>query len=135
MSKRVETRQMPGVGKLLLMGAISAALFALLLVLAAMLEEKLLFLQGGKFPAAKLCLTLSAVVCGVLCTIGQEGRRFVRALIGESMLLAVVTVILLAADGDLFGIRFILNILCLAFGAFAGTLLGSQGKKRRRKRR
>lgn len=135
MSKRTEMRQLPGVGRLLVMGVISAVVFALLLVTAAVAEEKIMFVQNGNFPLAKVCLTLSAVVCGVLCTVGQEGRRFLRALIGETVLLAVVTVILLAANGDLFGITYILNIVCLAFGAFAGALLGSNGGKRRRKRK
>ncbi len=136
MSKQKEIRQTPYAVKLLTFGLISAGVFMLLLTAAALAQERVEILQSDKFPTGMICLAVSSVICGVLCSREKERGNILSALIGESVLFVILTVILLASDRETFGIRYILNIAVLLFGAFAGTLLTSRrGQRHRRKRK
>ena len=135
MSKLTETRPSRDVKRSLLLGCVCTAVFALLLFLASMLEAKLAFLQNGGFPTARLCLTLSALLCGLLCSKGHHTGKLPLALTGESVLWLAVTAIVLAANGDIFTLSYLLDMVCLLFGAFAGALASGRGGKRSKSRR
>ena len=126
---------LPRLKKFLRPGLISTLLLFTLLLFAAALANQLSLIQNGQSVTAKLCLLPAALLCGLLRAKESESGKLVAALLGELVLLAVLLILCLLCGEPVFSISMLLDLLCLLFGGFAGTLLASRGGRHRKRRK
>lgn len=126
---------LPRLKKLLRPGVISILVLFTLLLFAAALANQVHALQNSPAVTGRVCLFLAAVLCGQLRAKESETGKLAAALLGELVLLAALLLACALCGEPIFTISMLLNLLCLAFGGFAGTLLGSRGGRRRRRRK
>ena len=129
------TNLLPRLKKLLRPGLISTLLLLTLLLFAAALANQVSIIQNGQAVTAKLCLLLAALLCGLLRAKESESSKLVAALLGELVLLGVLLVLCALCGEPVFSISMLLDLLCLFFGGFAGTMLASRGGRRHRRRK
>lgn len=129
------TTLLPRLKKLLRPGLISTLVLFTLLLFAAALANQVTLIQNAQGATGKLCLFLAALLCGLLRAKESESGKLAAALLGELVLLAVLLVLCAIFGEPVFTISMLVDVLCLAFGAFAGTLLASRGGRRRRRRK
>ena len=129
------TNLLPRLKKLLRPGLIGTMLLLVLLLFAAALANELTFVQNGQAVIGKLCLFLAAVVCGLLRAKESESGKLLAALMGELVLLAVLLILCALCGEPVFSGSMLLDLLCLAFGGFAGTLLASRGGRRHKRKK
>ena len=126
---------LPRLKRILRPGLISTLLLLTLLLFAAALANQVSFIQNGQAVTAKLCLFAAALLCGRMRAKESETGKLVAALLGELVLLAVLLALCAIFGKPVFSISMLLDLLCLAFGGFAGTMLASRGGHRRRRRK
>ena len=126
---------LPRLKKLLRPGLISTLLLFTLLLFAAALGNQVAFIQNSQAVTAKLCLFLAALLCGLLRAKESETGKLLAALLGELVLLGVLLLLCALCGEQIFSSSMLLDLLCLFFGGFAGTLLEGRGGRRRRRRK
>ena len=107
----------------------------LLLLIAAFLSDKISLIQNSKVLTGKLCLTIAAMVCGIMSVGKATKAKLLYAASGEWGMLLVILVCSM-----FFGLNNgLLSLLCdiglVLFGAFAGALAGGNIRIQRRGKR
>ena len=110
-------------------------LLLLLLFLFAFLSDLHPAIAGSNLPIAKLCLSVSSVLCALLSAGSSEEKHLLHALSGESILFFLVCIIgiICGFSGGAFSL--LIDIGIMLFGAFAGTILCGSGQHKRRGKR
>lgn len=126
---------LPRLKKILRPGLISTLLLFTLLLFAAALANQVSLIQNGQAVTGKVCVFLAALLCGLLRAKDSETGKLAAALLGELVLLAVLLVLCALCGEPVFSTSMLLDLMCLAFGGFAGTLLASRGGHRRRRKK
>lgn len=104
----------------------------LLLFFASLLCESYRVLAEKTRLTAIACLTISALLCGCLSAGAARENRFPHALAGEGAFLILAVLL-----GSVFGFHggwqsILCDVGIMFFGAFAGTIIRSGIRKRRR---
>ena len=115
----------------LLCGLGGGALYLLLLFAAAIFSDRHTAIMDARTITVKVCLLLSAIVCGVLAGRGAEKGRALHGLLAQSVLLLILGASLILSDGAAGFLSLVIDLVIMLFGAFAGTI----GRRNRRRKR
>ena len=135
MIKKTERKEIGTYARSVLSGGAGLAVFLLLLFLGALLCGNVNWLMNDSYPIAKGCLLIGAIVSGAAALRRGENRRFPHALAGEAWLLCTVAAIAAFSMRDGRIGSFLIDLLLLLIGAFAGTILRTNRRLKRRGKR
>lgn len=119
----------------LLFGVMGAVLFLGLLLTAAILSGKRSEIMELRRPIVKACLLLSAFISGAMAGGRAEQGKLPHALISEGFLFLLLAVTAVVNNSEVPVLSFLIDVMLMLFGAFAGTQLKNKRKNIRRGKR
>ena len=122
-------------GNVLIFGLFGVGILMLLLLVAAFLSENLPLLQTGNALTGKLCLTIAAIVCGILSAGKATQAKLLHATAGEWGLLLLILICSMVFGLKNGVLSLLYDIGLVLFGAFAGALAGGNVRVQRRGKR
>lgn len=106
-------------------------IFLVLVFLSAVLSNQHSIVFARKALSVKLCLAVSALLCGWSSARSAGEKRFLFALAGEGVLFIFAGICALSLSSEGGVLSFLIDAGIMLFGAFAGTLFCTARKFQR----